>query len=349
MRRNFAGTILLCVTLAALSSVPAKSADLSAAGSTFVYPILSKWAEAYRGGSGVAINYQPIGSGGGIKQIESKTVDFATSDAPLPPAELDRFGLLQFPLVIGGDVPVANLPGVEPGKLKLTGQVLADIYLGKITRWNDKAIAAINPDLNVPDQAITVVHRLDGSGTTYIWADYLAKVSPESKEKIGVNTTVDWPVGLSGKGNEGVAELVKRTAGAIGYLEYAYAIENKLAYAQVQNKDGIFVLPKKETFQAAASNANWSEASSFFVMLTDQPGNASWPITGSVFILIHKVQTKPENGKTALQFFDWIYTNGQELAEGLDYVPLPANLVKLAEATWTQIKGADNAHLWAGN
>jgi phosphate transport system substrate-binding protein len=349
MHRNFVGGILLGVMLAALCSLSARAADITGAGSTFVYPILSKWADAYRTARRVAVNYQPIGSGGGIKQIESKAVDFGASDAPLPPAELDKFGLLQFPLVIGGDVPVANLLGIEPGKLKLTGQVLADIYLGKITRWNDKAIAAINPDLNVPDQAITVVHRLDGSGTTYIWADYLAKVSPESKEKIGVNTIVDWPVGLSGKGNEGVAELVKRTAGAIGYVEYAYAIENKLAYTQVQNKNGTFVLPKKDTFQAAGSNANWSEAPSFFVMLTDQPGDQSWPITGSVFILMQKMQTKPEYGKAALQFFDWIYTNGQKLAEGLDYVPIPEKVVRLVEATWTQIKGADNAQLWAGN
>lgn len=347
MRRSLPLWIPLAVMLTGLFSVSATAADISGAGSTFVYPILSKWADAYKTGRGIAVNYQSIGSGGGIKQIESKTVDFGASDAPLPPAELDKFGLLQFPLVIGGDVPVVNLPGIEPGKLKLTGPLLADIYLGKIAKWNDKAIAIINPDLKLPDQAIAVVHRSDGSGTTYIWVDYLSKVSPEWKEKVGVNTSVEWPVGLGGKGNEGVAALVTRTPGAIGYVEYAYATQNKMIYAQVQNKEGLFVLPKKTAFQAAAANADWSAAPAFFLMLTDQPGNASWPITGSVFILMYKVQDKPENGKTALQFFDWVYTNGQQLAESLDYVPMPANVVKLVEATWTQMKGSDSAALWA--
>jgi phosphate transport system substrate-binding protein len=301
---------------------------------------LQDWA---RGGGQLSVDWVRRG----IKQIESKTVDFGASDAPLPPAELDKFGLLQFPLVIGGDVPVVNLPGIEPGQLKLTGPILADIFLGKIVNWNDPAIAAINPDIKLPDQAIAVVHRSDGSGTTYIWVDYLSKVSPEWKEKVGVNTSVDWPTGLGGKGNEGVAALVTRTAGAIGYVEYAYAIQSKMTYTQVQNRDGIFVLPKKAAFQAAAANANWSEAPAFFLMLTDQPGSISWPITGSVFILMYKSPENPENAKTALQFFDWVYSDGRQLADGLDYVPMTATVVKLVEATWKQIKASDGAAVWA--
>jgi phosphate transport system substrate-binding protein len=347
MRRYLApGIMLLAVIFGGLYASAKAAENISGAGSTFVYPVLSKWADAYRTGRGVAVNYQSIGSGGGIKQIENKTVDFGASDAPLPPAELDKFGLLQFPLVIGGDVPVVNLPGIEPGKLKLTGPILADIYLGKITKWSDKAIVAINPDLKLSDQAIAVVHRSDGSGTTYIWVDYLSKLSPEWKEKVGVNTSVEWPAGLGGKGNEGVAALVTRTSGAIGYVEYAYATQNQMTYTQVQNKEGVFVLPKKAAFQAAAAYADWAAAPAFFLMLTDQPGNLSWPITGSVFILMYKVQNKPENGKTALQFFDWVYSDGKLLAEGLDYVPMPANVVKLVESTWTQIKGADNQPVW---
>jgi phosphate transport system substrate-binding protein len=255
--------------------------------------------------------------------------------------------LLQFPLVIGGDVPVMNLPGVEPGALKLTGPLLADIFLGKIVNWNDKAITAFNPDIKLPDQAITVVHRSDGSGTTYIWVDYLSKVSSEWREKVGVNTSVDWPTGLGGKGNEGVSALVTRTAGAIGYVEYAYAVQNKMTYSQVKNQDGAFVLPKKAAFQAAAANANWAEAPSFILMLTDQPGSISWPITGSVFVLMYKSPEKPKNAKTALQFFDWVYSDGRQLAESLDYVPMPSSVARLVEATWKQIKAADGTPVWA--
>jgi phosphate transport system substrate-binding protein len=275
--------IILCA-----NSGPAAALDISGAGSTFVYPILAKWADAYKTKAGVAVNYQSIGSGGGIKQIQSRTVDFGASDAPLPPAELDKFGLLQFPIVIGGDVPVVNLPGIAPGALKLTGPVLADIYLGKITNWNDKAIADLNAGLKLPDQAIAVVHRSDGSGTTYIWVDYLAKVSAEWKEKVGVSTAVDWPARLGGKGNEGVAALTLRMSGAIGYVEYAYAKQNKMTYVQVRNKDGNFVEPNEKTFQAAAANADWAKAPAFFLMLTEQPGAESWRITGSTFILMYK-------------------------------------------------------------
>jgi len=275
--------IILCA-----NSGPAAALDISGAGSTFVYPILAKWADAYKTKAGVAVNYQSIGSGGGIKQIQSRTVDFGASDAPLPPAELDKFGLLQFPIVIGGDVPVVNLPGIAPGALKLTDPVLADIYLGKITNWNDKAIADLNAGLKLPDQAIAVVHRSDGSGTTYIWVDYLAKVSAEWTEKVGVSTAVDWPAGLGGKGNEGVAALTLRMSGAIGYVEYAYAKQNKMTYVQVRNKDGNFVEPNEKTFQAAAANADWAKAPAFFLMLTEQPGAESWRITGSTFILMYK-------------------------------------------------------------
>jgi phosphate transport system substrate-binding protein len=256
MRRASSVWLLFGVLGTALYSGGVRGAGFSGAGSTFVYPVLAKWAEAYRAGRGVTINYQSIGSSAGFKQIENKTVDFGAFDAPLPPAELGKFGLLQFPLVIGGDVPVVNLPGIDPGKMKLTGPLLADIFLGKITRWNDPAILAINPDLKLPDQAITVVHRSDGYGTTYIWVDYLAKVSPEWKEKVGVNTTVDWPTGLGGNGNEGVAALVQRTVGAIGYVEYAHAKQNKMIDTLMQNRDGNFILPKKPSFQVAAANAN---------------------------------------------------------------------------------------------
>jgi phosphate transport system substrate-binding protein len=340
---------MVALVFATVWGLPAEAADISGAGSTFVFPVLAKWADAYRTGRGVAVNYQSIGSGGGIKQIESKTVDFGASDAPLPPAELDKYGLLQFPIVVGGDVPVVNLPGVDPGKIKLTGSILADIYLGKIAKWNDKAIADLNPGAALPDQAIAVIHRSDGSGTTYIWVDYLAKVSGEFKEKVGVNTSVEWPTGLGGKGNEGVAALVERTAGAIGYVEYAYAVQNKMTFVQVQNKAGFFVSPNRTSFRTAAANADWPSAPAFNLMLTDQPGNGSWPITGSTFILMYKAQQNPANAKTALQFFDWALTNGQQLAESLDYVPMPANVVRLIEETWKQVRGVNDTPIWATN
>jgi phosphate transport system substrate-binding protein len=345
--RAAATRALLALWLAAMGSVPARTAEISGAGSTFVYPIMSKWADAYKTGRGVAVNYQSIGSGAGIKEIQSKTVDFAASDAPLPPAELDKYGLLQFPLVIGGNVPVVNLPAIRPGELKLSGPVLAEIFLGKITNWNDQAIAAINPGLTLPDQAIAAIHRSDGSGTTYIWADYLAKVSAEWKEKIGVATSIDWPVGIGGNGNEGVAALVERNAGAIGYVEYAYAIQHRLIYTQVENRDGKFILPKRTAFQVAAAVADWADAPSFFVMLTNQPGSESWPITGATFVLMYKVQQNPDTARTALQFFDWVYTGGQQFAESLDYVPMPARVARLVESTWTEIKDADGKRVWA--
>jgi phosphate transport system substrate-binding protein len=338
---------LLLAAAALLPWAQADAADISGAGSTFVYPVLAKWSEAYKAGRGITINYQSIGSGAGIELIQGKTVDFGASDAPLPPAGLDKWGLLQFPLVIGGAVPVVHLAGIEPGQLRLTGPLLADIFLGKITNWNDRRIAAVNPALALPDQPITVAHRSDGSGMTYIWADYLAKVSPEWKQKVGVATSVDWPIGLGGNGNEGVATLVERTAGAIGYVEYSYAAQKKMTFTQVQNHDGNFVIPRKMSFQVAAANADWSAAPAFFLMLTDQPGQGSWPITGSTFVLMYKAQQHADVARTALQFFDWAYTGGQSLAENLDYVPMPANVVRLVEATWTEIKGADGQRIWA--
>jgi len=314
--------------------------DITGAGATFPYPIYAKWAEAYKAKSGVGMNYQSIGSGGGIKQIQNKTVDFGASDMPLKPEELDKDGLLQFPTVIGGDVPVVNLEGVKPGELKLTGSVLADIYLAKITKWNDPAIAKLNLGAKLPDSEVTVVHRSDGSGTTFIWVNYLSKVSPEWKQKVGEGTSVAWPTGVGGKGNEGVASYVQRVKGSIGYVEYAYALQNKMTYAQVQNRDGNFVSPSSETFKAAAAGADWNKAPGYYLVLTDQPGRNAWPISGATFILMYKTQAKPETAKEVLKFFDWAYTSeGDKLADSLDYVPLPDSVTSQIKSTWkSQIK-----------
>ena len=316
------------------------AADITGAGATFPYPIYAKWAEAYKTKTGIGLNYQSIGSGGGIKQIQNKTVDFGASDMPLKPEELDKDGLMQFPTVIGGDVPVVNLQGVKPGELKLTGSVLADIYLGKITRWNDPAIARLNPGVKLPDGEITVVHRSDGSGTTFIWVNYLSKVSPEWKQKVGEGTSVAWPAGVGGKGNEGVASYVQRVKGAIGYVEYAYALQNRMTHAKVQNRDGIFVDPSSETFKAAAAGADWNKAPGYYLLLTDQPGKNAWPISGATFILMYKSQTKPDTAREVLKFFDWAYSNdGDKLADALDYVPLPDNVTAQIRNTWkAQIK-----------
>jgi len=281
------------------------------------------------------LNYQSIGSGGGIKQITAKTVDFGASDMPLKPEDLEKEGLTQFPTVIGGDVPVVNLPGVNPGQLHLTGTLLADIYLGKITKWNDPAIAKVNAGVNLPAQDITVVHRSDGSGTTFIWVNYLSKMSPEWKTKVGEGTSVNWPAGVGGKGNEGVASYVQRIAGSIGYVEYAYALQNKMNTVAVQNRDGQFVQGNAEAFKAAAANADWSKAPGFYVILTDQPGKGAWPISGATFILMHKQQEKPDVAKEVLKFFNWAYgPEGDKLAASLDYVPLPDSVVKQIEASW---------------
>ena len=320
---------------AASFATPAFAADITGAGATFPYPIYAKWADAYKKATGTGMNYQSIGSGGGIKQITAKTVDFGASDMPLKPEDLEKEGLTQFPTVIGGDVPVVNLAGVKAGELHLNGPVLADIYLGKVTKWNDPAIAALNKAVKLPDQDITVVHRSDGSGTTFIWVNYLSKVSPEWKTKVGEGTSVNWPAGVGGKGNEGVASYVQRIAGAIGYVEYAYALQNKMTTAAVQNRNGEFVLPSAETFKAAAAGADWSKAPGFYLILTDQAGKSAWPISGATFILMHKSQPKPETAKEVLKFFDWAYgAEGDKLASSLDYVPLPDNVVRQIHDAW---------------
>ncbi|HHB77393.1 MAG TPA: phosphate ABC transporter substrate-binding protein PstS [Desulfobulbus sp.] len=322
--------------LLAGTTVSAQVTEISGAGATFPYPVYAKWAAAYKAKTGVKLNYQSIGSGGGIKQIKAKTVDFGASDAPLKAADLDKSGLMQFPMIMGGVVPVVNLPGITPGSIKLTNTILADIYLGKISKWNDPAIKAENKGLQLPDKAITVVHRSDGSGTTWIFTNYLSKVSPAWKDKVGNNKSVAWPVGVGGKGNEGVASYVKRLKGSIGYVEYAYALQNKLTYVKLKNRDGGYVAPTSAAFQAAAANADWSNAPGFYMVLTNQPGKDSWPITGASFILVYKTQAKPETGKAVLKFFDWCYKNGASMAEELDYVPMPAKVADLVRNTWKQ-------------
>jgi phosphate transport system substrate-binding protein len=341
-------TALLAVSAAAGIAFAAQAAEISGAGATFPYPIYAKWAEAYAAKTGLKMNYQSIGSGGGIKQITAKTVDFGASDMPLKPADLEKDGLTQFPMVMGGVVPVINVPGIAAGQLKLDGKTLADIYLGKITKWNDPAIAALNSGLKLPDLAIAPVYRSDGSGTTFIFTHYLSEVSPEWKDKVGENTSVQFPSGIGGKGNEGVSAMASRTVGAIGYVEYAYAKQNKLTYALLRNRDGEFVSPASAAFRAAAANADWSKTQDFYLLLTNQPGKESWPITGATFILLHKHQSKPEVAREVINFFDWAYLNGGKLADDLDYVPMPENVVKLVEQNWQQIKGPDGKAVWTG-
>jgi phosphate transport system substrate-binding protein len=325
----------------------ASATGITGAGATFPYPIYAKWAEAYRAQTGIGLNYQSIGSGGGIKQIQAKTVDFGASDMPMKPEELDKSGLMQFPAVIGGVVPVVNIPGVEAGKLKLDGKILADIFLGKITKWNDKEIASANPDIKLPDGNITVVHRSDGSGTSFIFTNYLSKVNPEWKSAVGEGTAVSWKTGMGGKGNEGVASYVQRIKNSIGYVEYAYALQNKMNHVQLRNRDGQFVKPDEASFKAAAASANWDKTPGFYELLTDEPGKESWPITGATFILMHKIQEKPETGAAVLTFFDWAYTNGSKIALDLDYVPLPDTLKQKVRAAWKdKIKDASGKALW---
>jgi len=343
-------TTLTFAAIAALGlAAPAAQAasTLNGAGATFPYPIYAKWAAAYMGETGNRINYQSIGSGGGIKQIKAMTVNFGASDKPLDIRELKESGLVQFPMVMGGVVPVVNLKGIKPGELKLTGAVLADIYLGKITRWNDAAIVKLNPDVKLPDDKINVVSRADGSGTTYIFTHYMSKVSAEFKSKIGNNTSVSWPSGIGGKGNEGVASYVQRLKGAIGYVEYAYALQNKMTYAQLQNKAGTFVKPDIESFQAAAANADWAKTPGFDLMLTDQPGGKSWPITGATFILMHTKQEAAENATQVLKFFDWAYRKGDKLAIELHYIPMPDNVVNLVQDSWKkELRSAGGKPVW---
>jgi len=313
---------------------PAEAAETTGAGSTFVTPIIAKWAAEFAAKTGHKVNYQSIGSGGGITQIKSATVDFAMSDMPMKPEELKKLGLGQFPLVIGGVVPVVNIDGVRPGEMRLSGPLLADIFAGKIMTWSDPAIQALNPSLKLPVAPIMIVHRADGSGTTFNWTSYLSKVSPQWKANVGEGAAVDWPLGLGGRGNEGVVALVTQTRFSIGYVEYAYAVQNKLAYALVQSRSGRFVKPSAESFHAAAANAEWAKARDFYLVMTDAPGDDAYPITASVFVLMHKDAKNPARAATALEFFKWALEHGQAQAISLDYVPLPGNLVDEIEAYW---------------
>jgi phosphate transport system substrate-binding protein len=339
----------LAASVSGLAAGAESVTEIAGAGATFPYPVYAKWAETYAKESGVKLNYQSIGSGGGIKQIQAKTVDFGASDAPLSAQELDKSGLVQFPTVMGGVVPVVNLKGVEPGQLKLSPEVLAEMYLGQIKEWDDPKIEALNPGMKLPKTAITVVHRSDGSGTTWIFTDYLSKVSKEWADKVGNEKSVAWPVGVGGKGNEGVASYVSRIKGSIGYVEYAYALQNKMTHVKLRNRDGNYVEPTSETFQAAAANADWANAPGFYMVLTDQPGKESWPITGATFILVHRNQEHPAKGLAVLKFFAWAYQNGGKMAEQLDYVAMPANVVKLVEERWKEdIKGPEGRPIWVG-
>ena len=325
-----------------------KEVVINGAGATFPYPIYGQWAHKYEKLTRVKLNYQSIGSGGGIAQIKAKTVDFGASDAPLKAEELDKNGLLQFPMVIGGVVPVINLSTVEQGKLKLSAANIAAIFLGKIKKWNDPAIQADNPDISLPNLAITTVHRADGSGTTWIFTNYLSKVSAEWKTRVGFGKAPSWPAtnAVAGKGNEGVSVFVKKVDGAIGYVEYAYALQNKMNYVLLQNHDGNYVAPTIESFQAAAANADWEKAPGYYLVLTDQPGAQSWPITGASFILVHKEQKNAVFAKTMLQFFDWSYRHGQDLAIKLHYVPMPESVVEMVENSWKNEIKANGKAVW---
>jgi phosphate transport system substrate-binding protein len=309
--------------------------------------LYSKWAYEYKNLTGTKINYQSIGSGGGIAQIKAKTVDFGASDAPLKPEELKEHGLIQFPMVMGGVVPVVNVKGIKAGELKLTAELLADVFLGKITTWNDEAIRKVNPKLDLPDKAITVVHRADGSGTTWIFTNYLMKVSPNWNEKVGFGKAVDWPTGIGGKGNEGVATYVKRVNGSIGYVEFAYALQNEMSYSLLQNQAGQFVSPTIDTFQAAVASADWENAEGYYLVLTDQPGESSWPIAGATFILVHKEPNDSALAKALLEYFAWCYKHGGHTAEELHYVPMPKSVVSMIEKTWQENIRSEGEPLWS--
>ncbi len=347
---NIRSIALAAATAAACSFAaiaPVSAADISGAGATFPYPIYSKWADTYKKETGIGLNYQSIGSGGGIKQIEAKTVTFGASDAPRPGAELDKYGLVQFPMVMGGIVPVVNVPGIKPGELVIDGPTLAKIFLGEIKTWNDPALKKLNPSAKLPGNAIAVVHRSDGSGTTFNFTYYLSDVSADWKSKVGNNTSVEWPVGIGAKGNEGVANNVGNTKNSIGYVEYAYALQNKLTYTKMMNKDGKTVSPTSETFQAAAAGADWKSQPGFGVILANQPGAESWPMTTATWILMYKKPQDPAASAEALKFFAWAYKNGDKMAESLDYVPMPDKVVSEVEQTWaSEIKGPDGKPIY---
>ena len=321
--------------LAAAMAFNASAQNVTGAGSSFVYPVMTKWTADYRKATKVQVNYQSIGSGGGIAQIKAATVDFGASDAPLKPDDLAKFGLGQFPTVIGGVVPVVNVPGITAGKIRFTGPLLASIFLGKVAMWNDPAIAAANPGVALPALPIRVVHRSDGSGTTFNFVNYLSKVSPAWKQAVGEGTTVKWPAGYGGKGNEGVAAYVKQIKGGIGYVELSYALQNKMAYAAMQNASGKWILPSAESFAAAAANADWTNAKDFYLVITNAPGAESWPIAATVFVIMYKQPKNAASSKSAKDFFRWVYANGDAQARKLDYVPLPPALVKQIEAYWS--------------
>jgi phosphate transport system substrate-binding protein len=343
-------TLTAAGAIAAATIAPALAVDISGAGATFPYPIYAKWADAYKKETGAGLNYQSIGSGGGIKQIQAKTVTFGATDMPLKADELQKSGLVQFPTVLGGVVPVVNIDGIKQGDVTLDGPILAKIFMGEVKTWNDPAIAKLNPSAKLPAQPIVVVHRSDGSGTTFIWTDYLSKVSPEWKSKVGVNTAVEWPVGLGAKGNEGVANNVGQTKGSIGYVEYAYAKQNKLNYSKMINKDGKSVAPTSESFQAAAASADWTGTPGFGVILTDEPGAGSWPISGATFILIHKQPQDAAAAAEALKFFSWGFTKGDKMAEDLDFVPMPDNVVTAIQKVWAaEIKDASGKALFTAS
>jgi phosphate transport system substrate-binding protein len=331
---------LAVAAAAAMVFVGAEAADISGAGATFPYPIYSKWADAYKQQTGIGLNYQSIGSGGGIKQIKAKTVTFGASDMPLEAKDLQDAGLVQFPMIIGGVVPVVNIKGVQGGQMVLDGATVAQLYLGEITKWNDPRIKKLNPSLALPETAIAPIYRSDGSGTNFLFSNFLSNSYPKFKETIGANTSVQWPAGIGAKGNEGVANMTTQTDGAIGYVEYAYAKQNKMAYTDLINSAGKKVAPDAESFQAAAANADWAHAPGYHLILTNQPGEKSWPITGASFILVYSNPPDPAATGAALKFFDWAYRNGAKMASDLDYVPLPASLVNQVRGTWkTQIKG----------
>ena len=341
-------TIAAAALAAAAFAVPASALDISGAGATFPYPVYAKWADAYKKETGSGLNYQSIGSGGGIKQIQAKTVTFGASDMPLKGEQLEKDGLVQFPTVMGGVVPVVNIEGIKSGDVVIDGPTLAKIFLGEVKTWNDPAIAKLNPNAKLPSQAIVVVHRSDGSGTTFLFTDYLSKMSADWKSKVGANTAVEWPVGLGAKGNEGVANNVTQTKGSIGYVEYAYAKQNKMTSLNMMNKDGKAVAPTAEAFKAAAANADWEGTPGFGVILTNQSGPTSWPLAGATFILMHKQPKDTAAGAEALKFFAWAYAKGDKMAEELDYVPMPDKVVGAIQKVWTQqIKDASGKPLYA--
>lgn len=349
--RHFIRSAAVAIAMATASTFTlsaAMAADLSGAGSTFIYPVFAKWADTYKKDTNVGLNYQSIGSGGGIKQVIAKTVTFGATDKPMSDADLEKNGLVQFPMVMGGIVPIVNLTGIKPGELVLDGKTLAQIYLGAITTWDDAAIKALNPTLTLPSTAIAVVHRSDGSGTTFNFTNYLVKLSPDWKDKIGSDTAVEWPVGVGAKGSEGVANTVKQTDGGIGYVEYAYASQNNLSYSKMLNAAGKVVEPSLESFGSAASNADWKGAKNFNVIITNEPGDATWPIAASTWVLIHKTPEDVAATGEALKFFAWAYKDGKDIAKGLDYVSIPDNVVDLIKASWKSDIVTDGKPVYAG-